>query len=90
MRNGHYDAPVFLEALADLLLADTAHGQSDQTAVKALMKAAYESENPEIAIAYRKKAENVFQEQLWIEKLETELNQEIDQGEAYYKKHQTG
>lgn len=59
MRFGHHDSPVLLEALADLLMAQSGH-EARRLATRAWLKASYEIPDEEAAARYRKAADQVL------------------------------
>ncbi len=94
MRFGHYDSPILLEALADLL---TARASTQEThrhlAARAYLKASYSVSDPETKAAYRKLADQVLvpqlrsgsNEELSLEELEARFALERNEAEQWYE-----
>ncbi|MEM6690088.1 MAG: hypothetical protein AAF664_11715 [Planctomycetota bacterium] len=82
MRFGHYDSPILLEALGDLLSADLGEGGAKMLACRAYLKASYEVEGAASSDDYRRKAEMAIhnQEGWELEDVEAQLKWEIEQG----------
>ncbi|MEO1998443.1 MAG: hypothetical protein ABGZ17_24635 [Planctomycetaceae bacterium] len=59
MRFGHFDSPVLLEALGDLLLADL-NQDAKRLAARAYLKASYAVETPQARAAYRQRAKDAL------------------------------
>ncbi len=60
LRFGNHDSPVLLEALSDLLLADSAN-DAKRLATRALLKASYETPDEQARHIYRSKAASLLQ-----------------------------
>ncbi len=93
MRFGHYDSPILLEALSDLL-GSGHEGDAKRLAVRALLKAAYETEG-EASAAYRDKAEAALamqtvspqkERQLSLGELEASFQTELQAAQRWYRK----
>jgi tetratricopeptide (TPR) repeat protein len=86
MRFGHYDSPVLLEVLGELLLFGGETDNQQRLASRAFLKASYEVDDPLAQAAFRKLAEYalVTQEGMSIELIEQRLKQELAQGETYF------
>jgi len=92
MRFGHYDSPVLLEALGDLLLGN-AGSDAKRLAARAYLKASYEVDRPEARSAYRKLAKDALTLQtrtknttqpLDLDTLEKQFQSELKNAEAWY------
>lgn len=86
MRFGQHDSPVLLEALGDLLFLDGTANGSKMLATRAYLRASYVVDDPEVSNAYRAKARNAISLQFGreLEDIESELKQEIMQGEELF------
>lgn len=89
MRFGHYESPILLEALGDLLTAQSAtyHGPQ-RLAARAYLKAAFEVADPTAKKKYRNKAKYALsiQQNDSLDQVESQLLKEIREGDAYFKK----
>jgi tetratricopeptide (TPR) repeat protein len=92
MRFGHYNSPILLEALSDLL-GSGQDGDAKRLAVRALLKAAYETEG-DVSVAYREKAESALvmqtispqkERQLPLKELEARFQQELKAAQKWYR-----
>ncbi|WP_165441865.1 hypothetical protein [Rubinisphaera italica] len=97
MRFGHYDSPILLEALGDILsnIGERAYG-SQQLAARAYLKASYEVEDEEVKQAYRKLAEESLsmqlestlggygRQELSLDTLEKSFQQELAEAKAWH------
>ena len=92
MRFGHHDSPVLLEALGDILLSK---GDAKRLASRAYLKASYESKDPVVKRAYRKKATMTLGMQtkhkfttttLTIAELEKTFTKELKDAASWYAK----
>ena len=88
MRFGHYDSPVLLEVLGDLLLRTGSIEGAQRLAARAYLKASMEASDPEAAQTYREKAQFALSEQQGVtfEEIEAKLKEEIVEGDAYFAK----
>ena len=95
MRFGNYDSPVLLEALADLLLARGYPDDGKRLAVRAFLKASYETEGTDASAAYRKLAGAAIDmqtvkpkgsTQLRLETLEKKFKSELAEGAKWFKR----
>ncbi|QDT89087.1 tetratricopeptide repeat protein [Gimesia algae] len=86
MRFGNYRSPILLEALGDLLMATDWQDDSKLLASRAYLKAAYEAPETTAKEFYRERAKEILETQVArnLEQLETELKQEIEQGNVFY------
>ena len=92
MRFGHYDSPVLLEALGDLLLAKFTD-DAKRLAARAYLKASYEADQPAAQSAYRKFAKEALSLQtrtknttqaLDLATLEKQFRSELKNADAWY------
>lgn len=88
MRFGNHDSPVLLEALGDLLVFRFGRNAPQRLTVRAYLKASYETDDPDASALYRSKAERALgsQEGASLKRIESELKQEVAEGEAYFAK----
>lgn len=86
MRFGNYKSPVLLEALGDLLFAQTMSAGVQRLAVRAYLKASYEVEDADAANLYREKAELAVanQENTSLAMIESNLKKEIAEGDRLF------
>ncbi|HAI12453.1 MAG TPA: hypothetical protein DCM28_12170 [Phycisphaerales bacterium] len=86
MRFGHYDSPILLEALGDVLLFRVGSGQSNMIAARAYLKAAMETDSQTAKAIYRKKADRALfmQEVIGTSRVQKDLEDEIKQGKALF------
>lgn len=86
MRFGHYDSPILLEALGDLLMFKGMDHGLQRLAARAYLKASYEVDDPAAAQQYRAKAASAIDNQQndSLVALESQLKQEIAEGDAYF------
>ena len=92
MRFGHYDSPILLEALSDLL--GSGHdGDAKRLAVRALLKASYETKG-EVSANYREKADSALfmqtispqkERQLSLKQLEASFQNELKAAREWYR-----
>ena len=85
MRFGHYDSPILLETLGDLLM----YGRGDDSkrlAARAYLKASYGINDPSAVTAYREKASKALERQVGKElpDLEKDMKFEIEQGNNFF------
>ncbi len=94
LRFGNHDSPVLLEALSDVLLADSGT-DGKRLAARALLKASYEVEDEEVRGAYRAKAEAALETQtpapdkdqnISLEQVEQTFATELDDARRWYAK----
>lgn len=88
MRFGNYDSPILLESLGDLLVFRFGRNAPQRLAVRAYLKASYETDDPTASELYRSKAERAMgsQEGASLTRIEGELEEEIAEGDAYFAK----
>ena len=89
MRFGNYDSPILLEVLGDLLSGKALEEDAPQRlAVRAYLKASYETEDPDAAKRYLAKAKSAIgtQEGESLSNIEMQLKKEIAEGDAYFAK----
>ena len=81
MRFGHYDSPILLKALGDLLTSEHRDTDAKMLGARAYLKASYSAPNQEAAAAYRKMAVQAIELQAGreLEELEAELKSEMAQ-----------
>jgi tetratricopeptide (TPR) repeat protein len=98
MRFGHYDSPILLEALGDLLVggpygATEREGDAKRLAARAYLKASYETKDETAKKAYRNFAHEALQmqirdpnthESLRLEDLEGEFKRQLEDAEQWY------
>lgn len=86
MRFGHYDSPILLEALGDIMLARFGSGRANMIAARAYLKAGMETDSEDVKTLYRKKAEQALhmQETITTQRVMTDLQDEIRQGHALF------
>ena len=97
MRFGHYDSPVLLEALADLLMART-DDLSRRLAARAWLKASYSVPDPQVASRYREAADEVLSLQtagqgqhsrISLESVEQQFQKELTEADAWFERLRT-
>ncbi|MEM7557765.1 MAG: hypothetical protein AAF394_01455 [Planctomycetota bacterium] len=81
MRFGHYDSPILLEALGDLLTSEYKDTDAKMLGARAYLKASYSAPDQEAAAAYRKIAVQAIEMQAGreLEEIEAELKNEMAQ-----------
>lgn len=81
MRFGHYDSPILLKALGDLLTSEHRDTDAKMLGARAYLKASYSAPNQEAAAAYRKMAVQAIEMQAGreLEEIEAELKNEMAQ-----------
>lgn len=86
MRFGHYDSPILLEALGDIMLARFRSGRANMIAARAYLKAGMESDSEDAKALYRSKAEQALrlQETISTQRVINDLDDEIRQGDALF------
>jgi hypothetical protein len=86
MRFGHYDSPILLEALGDLLLFDEELDGSKMLAARAYLKASYETSDSIKSAEYREKAAQSLEMQMSrkLPEIEADLKLEIEQADKFF------
>ena len=94
MKFGHYDSPVLLEVLGDLLMSREPSSDAKQLAARAYLKASYEATDPNAKAAYRKKADDTLKyqtrtkgsnDELPLTELEQQFKQELNDAQSWYE-----
>lgn len=95
MRFGHHDSPILLEAVGDLLLAQTEEGgDAKRLAARAYLKASYEVDNETAKAAYRALAEQCLEMQtagrghsssIGLKAIEASFRKELREADKWYK-----
>ncbi|MFK7790160.1 MAG: hypothetical protein AB8C95_11805 [Phycisphaeraceae bacterium] len=88
MRFGNYDSPILLEALGDLLRGKGFENAPQRLAVRAYLKASYETNDLKAVELYRAKAKRSIgsQEGVSLESIESKLREEIAKGDEFFDK----
>ncbi len=93
MKFGHYDSPVLLEVLGDLLVSCEPGSDAKQLAARAYLKASYEATDPNAKAAYRRKADDALKyqtrttgsnDELTLAELEQQFKEELNDAQAWY------
>jgi tetratricopeptide (TPR) repeat protein len=94
MKFGHYDSPVLLEVLADLLMSREPTSDAKLLAARAYLKASYEATDPNAKAAYRKKADdslkyqtrtNGSNDEIPLTELEQQFKKELNDAQSWYE-----